>query len=101
MSGRVRLARFEMTLDSYRRASGEGNKTDILLQHSRHLPRTLFVNSGGTCAVIRLTETWQLTVAQRRKPDLRIRRTRSLLSNALVALMHEPQRGIIQRVNGT
>jgi hypothetical protein len=38
---------------------------------------------------------------QRRKPDLRIRRTRSLLSNALVALMHEPQRGIIQRVNGT
>ena len=47
MSGRVRLARFEMTLDSYRRASGEGNKTDILLQHARHLPRTLFVNSGG------------------------------------------------------
>ena len=26
---------------------------------------------------------------QRRKPDLRIRRTRSLLSNALVALMQE------------
>jgi len=38
---------------------------------------------------------------RRRKPDQRIRRTRSLLSNALVALMHEPQRGIIQRVNGT